>query len=76
MLGVILLFLVLGVVYILFIRKNKDGFANVANMSCRKQCSIEHPEAARMYMDADNDIASTVMNNCMSQCRKQCGSCR
>lgn len=40
-----------------------EGFAN-----CKEMCFAAHPEAARMYADQDNDVATTVIDQCVSGC--------
>jgi hypothetical protein len=44
--------------------------------NCREKCTEQHPEAARMSLDGDNDIADEVMGQCVKQCSSQCPSCQ
>jgi hypothetical protein len=63
---------------------SKDNFGGLYGSgsnprSCRDQCADAHPEAARMYEDEDNSVASTVMDQCIASCEiangKKCKSC-
>lgn len=76
-----LLFLA-AVIYLIFsyMQMQKDGFQDnlygEGKTTCKEQCSEQHPEAARMDLDGDNDIADEVMGECMKQCSQTCPKCQ
>lgn len=41
--------------------------------SCKEYCMEIHPEAARMYDDEDNIIATTTIDACVKQCESMGG---
>lgn len=47
--------------------KFKEGFKSTLQ-SCKQVCFERHPDAARMYADADNDVAMTTIDKCVSHC--------
>lgn len=73
-----LLFLA-AIVFLVFTYSNKEGFQDnlygQGKTTCKEKCTEIHPEAARMDLDADNDIADEVMGECMKQCEQVCPSC-
>lgn len=59
-----------------------DNLYGDGDRSCQEYCTEMHPNAARMDLDEDNDIADTVMSQCLAQCRQlrgggnaKCKSC-
>lgn len=71
-----------AVVYLIvsYLQTQNEGFRDNlygdGSTSCREACTEQHPEAARMDLDADNDIADEVMGQCMKQCAQACPSCQ
>lgn len=63
-----------------YLQKQNEGFQDNlygdGSTSCKEQCTEQHPEAARMDLDADNDIADEVMGQCMKQCAQACPACQ
>ena len=63
-----------------YMKTQKDGFQDnlygQGSTSCTEKCTEQHPEAARMDLDGDNDIADEVMGECMKQCTQECPSCQ
>ena len=63
-----------------YMQTQKDGFQDnlygEGSDSCKEKCTEQHPEAARMDLDGDNDIADQVMGQCMKQCSQECPACQ
>ena len=81
------LLLIIGAVLLLLMllrrKSQKDGFLDnlygQGETSCKEMCTEQHPEAARMDLDGDNDIADRVMGQCIQECQrsrsKGCSTC-
>jgi hypothetical protein len=67
-----LLILIVAVAVIIYMctcpGKFKEGFESTSQ-SCKQVCFERHPDAARMYADADNDIAMTTIDKCVAKCQ-------
>lgn len=75
----ILLLLVVIVIFMLCSNREhfQDDLYGQGSTSCKEICTEQHPQAARMDLDADNSIADQVMGQCMKECRqaKGCSTC-
>lgn len=69
---ILILLGLLVLVLILFKCNSRDGFQFLADQ-CKNICFDRHPEAARMYADADNDVAMTTIDKCVAECENQRG---
>lgn len=73
----ILLFLAALVFLIVSYLNRKEGFQDnlygQGKDSCKEICTEQHPEAARMDLDGDNDIADHVMGQCIQECQRAQG---
>jgi len=73
--------LIIVFIVILMCFKTKENFQDnlygQGNTSCLEICTENHPEAARMDLDGDNDVADYVMSNCLKECKqaKSCSTC-